>query len=164
LFHQKGIIQITIKKFNRVMKKILLAGLFAVLLAGSAVAADATGVTSAIMTSFQNNFNNATDVSWTTKSDYSKASFTLNNRRMEAFYNTQGEMIASSENIKLEELPVNAKRTFAKEYGSYEVKEAIHFQSNEEDAYFISAQSEKESVIIKVLSDQSLSVFKKVKK
>src|SRR3954452_1565197 len=118
------------------MKKIFLAGLFAVLLAGSAFATDVTGVSSAIATSFQNNFNNATDVNWTTRSDYSKATFTLNNRRMEAFYNTGGEMIASSENIKLAELPVNAKRTFAKEYGDYEVKEAIHFQGNDEDAYF----------------------------
>jgi hypothetical protein len=146
------------------MKKIFLAGFFAVLLAGSAFAADVTGISSAIMTSFQTNFINAKDVSWTTKSDYSKASFTLNNRRMEAFYNTEGEMIASSENIALEELPVNAKRTFAKEFTGYEVKEAIHFQGNEDDAYYISAENEKESIIIRVLSDQSLSVFKKVKK
>jgi hypothetical protein len=146
------------------MKKIVLAGLFGVLLAGSALAADATGINSAIVTSFQKNFNNATDINWITKSDYSKASFTLNNRRMEAFFSTQGDMIASSENIVLEELPVNAKRTFAKEYGGYEVKEAIHLQANEEEAYFISAENEKESVIIKVSLDQSLSVFKKVKK
>ena len=62
----------------------------------------------------------------------------------------KGKFIGTNQAITLEDLPVNAKRAFAKKYEGYTVKEAIRFEGSQESAYYISAENEKGSVILKV--------------
>lgn len=146
------------------MKKIFFAILMAVIIAGSAFAADAKKVNANVVYSFKSDFKKAVNVSWTTTENFAKAAFTMNGQQMEAFYNTEGERIATSKKITLDELPAEAKRTFTKKFGGYDVKEAIRFEGVDEDAYYISAENEKESVIVKVSSNQSVSIFTRTNK
>jgi hypothetical protein len=48
--------------------------------------------------------------------------------RTEALYSAEGEFIGTNQAITLEDLPVNAKRAFAKKYEGYTVKEAIRLK------------------------------------
>src|SRR3954463_2948098 len=108
------------------MKKLFFLALLAVTVAGSAFAADTKKVNASVLSSFKSEFKQAANVTWKTGADYAKATFTLDNKQVEAFYNLDGQMIAKSQNIGLDELPVNAKRNFAKYFTGYNVKEAIH--------------------------------------
>lgn len=146
------------------MKKLFITALLAATVAVSASASDGNKINSAAVNNFEVAFKKASDVSWTANKYYVKATFVLDNTRMEALYDLQGDFIGTTKGITLEELPVNAKRTFAKKYGSYTVKEAIRFEGNEEGAYFISADNEKESVILKVNDNSTISVMKYSKK
>jgi len=146
------------------MKRIFITGLLAVLVAASAFAAETKNINLVTLNNFKSQFTEAADVNWTTTTNFAKATFTLNNQQMEAFYNIDGDMIGTSKKITLEELPVLAKREFAKNFNGYTVNEAIHFKGADEEAYYIRANNEKESVIVKVSLDQYLSIFKKVKK
>lgn len=83
---------------------------------------------------------------------------------MEAYYSRTGEMIGTSKGITLDQLPVRAKRSFAKKYGNYNVIEAIRFEGAEEGAYYICSQNEKETIVVKVSDNDQLSVIKKTKK
>lgn len=79
-------------------------------------------------------------------------------------YDLHGDLIGTSKNISLEKLPVSAKRVLANKYDGYTIKEVIHFEGVDEGAYYISAEKEKESVILKVSDSNSVSEFKKERK
>lgn len=146
------------------MKKLFFAALLTVSLAASAFAADTKKVSSLVAGNFKVDFRNASDVTWTATDDFAKATFTLNQQKMEAFYDANGEIIGTSKSINLEELPVNAKRNFAKRFEGYTVKEAIRFEGTDDAAYYISAENEKESVILKVGDNNQISTYQKIKK
>lgn len=147
-----------------IMKKLLFTALLAVTVAVSAFASGTDKVNYAAVSNFKASFKHISDVSWTATKDYVKATFVLNNVRTEALYTPEGEFIGTNTAINLDELPVKAKRSFAKKFDGYTVKEAIHFEGNDEEAYFISAENEKEAVILKVNDSNHISVMKLTKK
>lgn len=141
------------------MKKLLLAAFVAVSIISSAFAAPSQTANYFVSNSFKQDFPFVSNVQWTISASFSKATFLLNNIKTEAFYKADGELIGTASAITLDELPTNAKRTFAKRYSScYIVKEAIKFEGVEETAYYISAADGKESVILKVLNS-NMSVY-----
>ncbi len=143
------------------MKKLFISAMLAVTLATSAFAADGSKVNFFALNSFQAQFKDASSITWSDGKGYLKAAFVANNERMEAFYNSDGELIATSRTANLDELPVNAKRTLAKKLEGYTVKEAIRFEGADESAYFISAENEKGSVILKI-EDNGFVTVKKI--
>jgi hypothetical protein len=146
------------------MKNSILAAFLSISLVSSAFATGESKISYFILNSFAHDFKGATNVVWTSKTGLAEASFILNGRKMDVFYNPNGSIYAVSKNIELNELPVSAKRAFAKKYEGYTVKEAIQFEGTDEESYYISAENEKESVIIKVEQNEQLSIFKKTKK
>lgn len=143
------------------MKKLFISVLLAAAAALSSFAAEGNKADFVAQNNFKNQFKNASDVKQTSGENYAKATFVLNNIRTEALYNTDEEMIGTSQGINLEELPVNAKRVFAKKYAGYTVKEAIRFEGTQESAYYISAENEKGSVILKVADSGFITIVKK---
>lgn len=141
------------------MKKLLFSTLIAVSLISSAFGAPVKKVNYRISSAFEATFPHVTNVEWDVTAAYAKATFVLNNKNTEAFYNPEGEFIGTSQAINVDELPTAVKRTFAKKYGTYTVKEAIQFEGNEETSYFISAENDKKSIILKVVGS-TLSVLK----
>lgn len=146
------------------MKKLLIAVLIATTLATSTFAKAPTTVNYAAVKNFNIEFRHASDVSWSSTENYIKASFVYDHERMEAFYTHDGEKIGTATGISPDQLPVKAKRAFAKNYSGYDVKQGILFEGVEENAYFFSAENEKESVIVKVYDNGSTSVYKRTLK
>ncbi len=146
------------------MKKSILAALLSLSLVTTAFATGESKISYFILNSFNRDFKEATNVTWTSKTGLAEASFILNNRKTDVFYNSNGSLFAISKTIELDELPVSAKRAFAKRYEGYTVKEAIEYDGTEDQSYYISAENEKENVIIKVDQNEQLSIFKKSKK
>ncbi len=146
------------------MKKLFFAALIATTFASTAFATDANKINYRVMTAFKSEYRNVGNVEWTLKAFYAKATFQQNGEIIEAFFNLDGERIGSSRHIAIDELPTSAKRQFAKLYAGYDVKEVIKFEGVEENAYFISADNEKRSVILKVDSTESISLFKDERK
>ena len=139
------------------MKKLFISALLAITVAASSFAAEGNNVSYTVRNNFSSQFKKASDVQWTSGENYTKATFILDNVRTEAFYSAEGEFIGTNQAITLEELPVNAKRAFAKKYDGYTVKEAIRFEGSQESAYYISAEDGRGSVILKVEDDGSMS-------
>lgn len=146
------------------MKNVILSAILAVTVLTSAFATGENKISSVVLNSFKAEFKNVTNVSWSSKTGYSKAAFILNDRQMEVFYDENGYVVARSKNIALDELPVSAKRAFAKRYGGYNVTEAIQFDGINEQAYYLKAENGKESIILKVGETCQLSFFQKERK
>lgn len=146
------------------MKKYLFAALIAVTMGTSAFAASPVKMYKVSGNSFNADFKNATNVSWTSGSEYVKATFLLDNVKMEAFYNMSGELIGTSKSISPDELTANAKRSFAKKFEGFVVKESIRFEGVDGAAYYISAENDKASIIVKINDNNSISVIKNTTK
>lgn len=145
------------------MKKIFFSALIAVSVATSAFATD-TNVSTFARNSFQTEFSGATNVAWSSIGDYAQVSFTLDGKTNVAFFRPDGSIVAVTNIITADQLPVKAKRVLAKEYCGYLLKEALRFENDDEVAYFISAETDKEAVILKISETGSISTFRKTTK
>lgn len=132
------------------MKKIFLSALLAIAVAVSSFAAAGNKVSYAVRSNFEAQFRNVSDVQWSFGDDQTKASFLLDNVRTEALFDNDGELMGTSRGITLDELPVRAKRAFAKKFNGYTVKEAIRFEGKDGTTYYISAEHNKGLAILKV--------------
>jgi hypothetical protein len=129
------------------MKKLLLAALMAVSVSVSAFAQDANEVDGKALQNFESAYGGASDVEWISKENFTKASFIQNEHQVEVFYNLDGEYVATTTQIKADQLPTFVKKTIAKNYSDYSILEAFRFQADDETSYFVSAENEKEDVV-----------------
>jgi len=146
-----------------IMKKLFITALLAIAATAGAFATP-TKVSSAILANFNLDFKEASDVTWLVTNDYTKAAFTADNIKKEVYYNSHGDIIATSKSINTDELPMAAKRSFAKKFDGYNVIEAIKFEGFDELSYYISGENDKGSVILKVNEQNDVSVFERTKK
>ena len=109
------------------MKKLFISGLLALTLITSAFAAPANATNA--MDHFSASFANAKGVSWKTTDKYQKASFTLNNEKVDAFYDNAGEMLGISKVMAFDKLPKSALETLTTKYTfpEYQLKDCIEF-------------------------------------
>lgn len=142
------------------MKRLFLSAIMAATLISTSFANETAKVNSRVSSSFKTQFAEATNVEWTAKQDFFKANFTEEGKSREAFYNNNGGLISTSTQIAIDDLSASTKRAFAKKYDGYVVKEAIKMESNDETAYYISVENDKQSLILKVL-DGTITTFKK---
>lgn len=146
------------------MKKLMTSAVLTILIATSSFATEKNKVNDFIAASFSQEFKYVKNVTWTSTENYVKASFVLNDKRMEALYDLEGNKIATCSAISIDDLPTNAKRVFAKKYADYIVNEAIQADGADETSYYISAKNGDQSLLLKVSSQGLVSVLKNEKK
>jgi hypothetical protein len=146
-----------------IMKNLLFVALFLLATITSAFA-DVTKVSYIILKNFKANYQNATNVTWTTTRDYSKAAFVLDDQKMEVFYAPSGDVIGSSSNIEINKIPANIRKNIDKKMKGYTITEAIRFQCTDEDCYYVAVENETSKIILKVNEFGTLSTFKNIKK
>lgn len=142
------------------MKKLLLAALVVAGLGSSAFATDVTKVSSKAQTSFESKFGNATNVQWIAREGYNKVTFTLADEQVEAFFATDGDLIAFSRNAAFKSLPLAAIQKIKKEYAAYTVKETIEFEQNEEKSFYVSLENGDKKLILEVSLFGNVSIYR----
>jgi hypothetical protein len=145
------------------MKKLFIAAMVTLTISTSAFAQDATQIDQKAVQNFESSYGGASKVEWTLKDNFTKASFLQDEQKVEVFYNPEGDFIATTKHVKMEELPTFVKRTFTKKYSDYTVKEAFKFTAEDETEYFVSAENEKESLVLKV-AQGSVFVYSRANK
>lgn len=145
------------------MKNLFIAAILVVATTASAFAKDVTGRENE-KSKINFNFKNATNVKWTTTQEYTKAAFELYDSKMEVFYNNDGEMIAKSVQVSVDDMPLSAKRSIAKKFNDYTISEVIKMETTEDGAYYVSAENDKEKLILQVSEAGLVSVFNKTAK
>lgn len=145
------------------MKKLFFA-ILTILAATTAFAGNTNNKNEAILSKFKNSFREATNIEVTPKAEYVDILYTENREQTHAYYSLSGEFIGTSKAVAIDDLPTNAKRTFAKKYAGFIVKEAFRFEGENELAYYVSAEKDNQSVVLKVSEGGRLSVYKKTGK
>ena len=99
---------------------------------GDKKTAPAARVTYTATTQFTSDFADATNVTWSVNKNFQKAVFTLNDAKMTAFYNHDGEFVAVTQDVDVRAIPAKAQKEIAANYKGYAVKEVIVVQNNTE--------------------------------
>ena len=147
------------KKFKIVLTAIVM------LFASSAFAMEPENVSPKVKAAFESDFSKASKISWEKTSDFYFASFTLNNVRIDAAYNEDGELLGTARVISAEQMPLSVSLAIAEKYAGYKVeKTAIELTYEGQTRYYITVENEHQLVKLKCFSNADVEVESKIKK
>ena len=146
-----------------IMKKITLAALFALTLISAAFATGRPNADFVGSYNFNKSFPHATVVAVRALGRFTKVNFIWNNMKMEAYYDQDGALFATSHNIPVKNLPLSCQLQIRKEYPDFTATEAIEFsQTDQELLYYVSIINADKTYILQI-SGNNISVFKKMR-
>lgn len=144
------------------MKKFLTLGLIAVCFVTSSFAASNEKVTSQAITQFESKFSGATAISWTVTDNFEKASFTLADEKMDAYYDANGDLMGTSKMMAFDKLPKSALSELTSTYTfpDYQLTDCIEFTDADNNKnYFVSFDNDSENVILTVSASGLVSPY-----
>jgi hypothetical protein len=148
------------------MKKILFA-LALVLTTGltSAFANKGEDINQGALASFKSDFANATNISWQHQKAYSKATFTLNDQVMFAYYsNENNELLAVERNILSQQLPINLFTSLKKDYSDYWISGLFEMALQDHTSYYVTLENSNETIVLKAVGANTWTIYSKSRK
>jgi hypothetical protein len=148
------------------MKKIFIMALIAIATGTSAFAGTYT-VSTKVTEHFAASFKNANNVSWKADGRYDKVSFVLAGEKVDAFYDTEGDLIGTSRTLAFDKLPKSALETITTKYTypEYQLKDCIEFtNSSKEKNFYVSLERKNETIVLEINKVGGVSVFARSKK
>jgi hypothetical protein len=143
------------------MKKLILAAMIVI---SSATAMGQTGGNKKVNVSFHAAFPEAANVTWSQKKAFVVISFTEFNQPVEAYYDYDGNKIAVSRNVRLNNLTMPALSAVQKKYFGYDFVGGVELDHAEDGhSYYVSLQKDSRRVILRVSLEGDVKVFKTMK-
>ena len=147
------------------MKKTILAtGILLTMALTSAFANDNEGVNQKTKESFKNNFTSTHVVNWQREGDFLKATFTMNNQVMYAYYNENADLVAVTRNILSDQLPISLMTDLRKNYSGYWISDLFEMSAEGQTSYYVTLENADETLVIKSTDFNGWSVFKRNKR
>lgn len=116
------------------------------------------------MANFLKSYPHARVVALEAKGSFVKVSFVYNEKKLEAFYDMDGNMICSSHDISLQDLSAEVRQDIQKEYAGFVVREAIEIdQPDSRPMYYVTVVAPQKLYVLQIDTDGTISVFKKMK-
>jgi hypothetical protein len=145
----------------RTMKKLIVA-LTLVLIAGlsTASAKVPSDVHRRVINAFYSDFKQAKNVSWSESATYVEAQFTLDNKVMFAYYNTDGSLVGTVHHLLTTDLPEELKNSLQKSYHAYWVTELFSMSNDQGTAYFVNLKNGNESLVLRADADNTWTTYK----
>ena len=141
------------------MKKLFIAAMLVAGIGASAFAYDGTKVNFKVKNSFEREFIGAKNVSWTVGANFTKASFLMEEDKVEAFYSVEGESLGYTRQIEFKKLPLNAIQRIRKDYPTYQPTETIEYIQSDNKNYYVSLKDGNKQLIVEVSSFGSINKF-----
>ena len=148
------------------MKKIILA-LAIILTTGltSAFANKGEDNSQGAQVSFKKDFSNATNISWQQEKAYAKATFTLNDQVMIAYYsNENNELLAVVRNILSQQLPINLFTSLKKEYSGYWITDLFEMATPDNTHYYVTLENSNETIVLSAQGSSEWTVYQRTRK
>jgi hypothetical protein len=114
--------------------------------------------------SFKKEFAQAKDVSWQKAGEMVKATFTLNERVLFAYYSESGDLIAITRNITTDQLPISLQTSLRKSFSGYWVSDLFEMVSGGQTNYYITVENADQKVVLKSEDFGNWSTYRKEKK
>ena len=143
------------------MKKLIIAAAMFVSLTGFA---NEKKVNSRVLYAFQNEFTTATEVEWKASTDFYVASFSMNGQRVNAYYNTDGNLMGITRNITSAQLPVGLQNSMKKNYSTYWISNLFEVANNEGTSYYVTLENGSKKIVLQSSNGSDWSTYKKDRK
>jgi len=148
------------------MKKIIFT--WAIILTAGLTGAYANtdgGISQSTIASFKKEFVTASNVSWETESVYNKATFTINDQVMFAYYGKEdNELIAVARNLSSPQLPLHLATNLKKECRGYWISNIFEVSKPYQTYYYVTLENSDETIVLEATGNADWTVYKKTKK
>jgi len=114
--------------------------------------------------SFKKEFTQAKDVSWQKAGEMVKATFTLNERVLFAYYSESGDLVAVTRNITPDQLPITLVSSLRKNYAEFWVSDLFEMVSGGQTNYYVTLENADQKIVLKSEDFGSWSTYKKERK
>lgn len=118
----------------------------------------------AVLQSFKATFANATEADWSITDNLHKVQFMLNGQHANAFYTSDGTLVAVTRNISFIQLPITLQAAVKKEYTTSWISGLFELSNDEGTQYYLTLENADTKVILKSASTAKWSVYQKIKK
>ncbi len=115
----------------------------------------------AVNASFHKDFKKAELLTSETGKNYTKLTFRMNDMVLFAFYSAQGQLLAVTRNIKSNQLPINLLLQVKQDYANYWISELFEFNSDGNNAYYITLENADSSVTLRSSGNDAWDVYMK---
>ena len=146
------------------MKKSILATAVMLVTVLSSAFANKSEINQRALQSFKKDFMTARNVSWEQQREYSKATFSLYNHVMFAYYNQDGELMAVIRNILSEQLPIRLMTEVKNKYKGYWISELFEVATEGQTTYYVTLENSDEKLVLQSNGFDQWSSYKKEKK
>ncbi len=126
---------------------VTLTALFSII--GTSSKANDIKVSDAIRQSFETTFKSSSDVRWTAGSGYYKAEFTYNKQVLTAYFDTDGVLFATTENVKSSELPLLLQRNLKRELDGMWITDLFQVNDDNGTSYYAALENAESKVVLK---------------
>jgi hypothetical protein len=144
------------------MKKILLTLVIAISTMTSF--ASPTDVNPTVLSAFNKEFKAATEVEWSAGINYFRATFTLNDKHIFAYYSESGELLGLSRYVTVAELPLNLQSDLRKSYGNYWISDLFEVANSDGTCYYATVENADTKIVLKATDAKNWTNFRKTKK
>jgi len=147
------------------MKKMILS-LATVMMMGFSVFATGNddNVSPQTRNAFKKDFVTASNIRWEQKSNFSKATFTMNGQILTAYYYPDGDLQAVVRNITSDQLPINLLTSLRKEYTAFWITDLFEISSDNQTTYYVTVENSDKKIVLKSDSLASWDVYSKERK
>ena len=148
------------KKIFVIIAVIVLTGI------SRAFAGEIKGIDQRAVESFRKDFTGAKNVKWEQEKEYVKATFSINDQVLFAYYgNETGDLIAVTSNILSDRLPITLITSFKKNYNDYWITGLFEIASSQgQTNYYLSLENTCETLVLESNGSDGWSIYKREKK
>ena len=131
------------------MKKIMIALVILITVMRTRAFANEIIVKQEVLNAFKIEYSSAKDVIWTVGENYYKASFTMNDQKLFAFYTIDGEFLALTRYVSSLELPENIQNSLRKQFKEKWITDLFEVVNSEGTLYYATLENADSKIILK---------------
>jgi hypothetical protein len=127
---------------------------------------NAPKINARVTQSFEKEFTGARAVKWEVikKENIYQAHFIYNNERLNAYFDVEGNLIATGRFVAVANLPLLARKNILNKYSDYQIQDVIEYVTADETSYLVSLENDKAKLLVQGYINGTTYVFKKEKK
>ena len=133
------------------MKKSIVVAVLLVSLSVTSAFANNEKVSPETLASFNSEFSSAKEVTWQTGSNYYRAEFSMNEQKIFAYYNLEGELVSVARYISALQLPINLFTDLKNDYGKYWISDLFEVSNSNGVQYYVTLEDADTKLVM--LSD-----------
>ena len=146
------------------MKKTIFTLALSLILGTASFANNDESINQKAQQSFKKEFAQAKEVSWTKAGEMVKATFTLNERVLFAYYNEAGDLMAITRNITTDLLPIALQTSLRKDYAGYWVSDLFEMVTGGQTNYYVTLENADQKLVMKSEDFGNWSSYRKERK